>query len=326
MPPLIRTLPDLPLDLVGDVHGELGALEALLAHLEQSGRGEERHLVFVGDLVDRGPDSLGVLRLVQELVAAGTASCLIGNHELNLLLGKSRSGNEWFYGELQTMPKSGEILPQVLANHEDRAEVLLFLQRLPLALESPALRVVHACWHEPALAMLRDPSMVSSGVVELFYQMESVITRQQIGVGEPPSGMAANLARQNDNPVTALTSGLERKTAEAFHAGGRLRHVERVPWWENYQAEVPVVFGHFWRSLDPSRPAVRNGPYLFADHDFHDALGPKRNAYCVDYSVGYRHIGRAAGTMADRPTALMALRWPERELIDDDGNRWPIRH
>jgi len=326
MHPLVHALPPGPLDIIGDVHGEIGALASLLRHLETAAGAEARHLVFVGDLVDRGPDSLAVLRRVRELVLSGRASCLIGNHELNLLLGKERSGNEWFYGKTQALQDGSGILPQVLADDAVREEVLLFLQRLPLALEGPQLRVVHACWHPPAVARLREPAQAGVGLVELFYGSESAITRGMLEAGRNPAGMAADLARQNDNPVTALTSGLERETATPFRAGGRLRHVERVPWWEQYQEETPVVFGHFWRALDPARRAVRNGPYLFGDHDFHDALGPRRNAYCIDYSVGYRHIGRAAGTLDERPTALMALRWPERELRDDAGNCWPIRH
>jgi protein phosphatase len=46
---------------------------------------EGRRAVFVGDLVDRGPDSPGVLRLVMDMVAAGAALCVQGNHEARLL-------------------------------------------------------------------------------------------------------------------------------------------------------------------------------------------------------------------------------------------------
>lgn len=44
-----------------------------------------RRAVFVGDLVDRGPDSPGVLRLVMGMVAAGSALCVPGNHENKLV-------------------------------------------------------------------------------------------------------------------------------------------------------------------------------------------------------------------------------------------------
>ncbi|MFI6507606.1 polynucleotide kinase-phosphatase [Streptosporangium sp. NPDC050855] len=81
-----------PFDIVGDVHGCRSELETLLRALgweiEPGGTGavhpEGRTAVFVGDLVDRGPDSPGVLRLVMGMVAAGTALCVSGNHEQKL--------------------------------------------------------------------------------------------------------------------------------------------------------------------------------------------------------------------------------------------------
>ena len=59
---LVEKLPDGPLDIVGDVHGELDALKQLLKVMGYSDAGEHpegRKLVFVGDLTDRGPDSPG---------------------------------------------------------------------------------------------------------------------------------------------------------------------------------------------------------------------------------------------------------------------------
>ncbi|MCZ2525537.1 polynucleotide kinase-phosphatase [Streptomyces sp. HB2AG] len=82
-----------PFDVVGDVHGCRSELETLLGRLgyavERDGDGRAvgarhpagRTAVFVGDLVDRGPDSPGVLRLVMGMVEAGTALCVPGNHE-----------------------------------------------------------------------------------------------------------------------------------------------------------------------------------------------------------------------------------------------------
>ncbi|MDP9841179.1 polynucleotide kinase-phosphatase [Streptosporangium lutulentum] len=81
-----------PFDIIGDVHGCRSELETLLRTLgwriAPGGTGathpEGRTAVFVGDLVDRGPDSPGVLRLVMGMVAAGTALCVSGNHEQKL--------------------------------------------------------------------------------------------------------------------------------------------------------------------------------------------------------------------------------------------------
>jgi polynucleotide kinase-phosphatase len=85
-----------PFDLIGDVHGCRSELESLLGALGwtiERVRGqavgaahpEGRTAVFVGDLVDRGPDSPGVLRLVMGMVAAGNALCVSGNHEQKLV-------------------------------------------------------------------------------------------------------------------------------------------------------------------------------------------------------------------------------------------------
>ncbi|GAA0605477.1 polynucleotide kinase-phosphatase [Kutzneria viridogrisea] len=86
-----------PFDVIGDVHGCRAELEQLLAELgylvERDAEGRPvgaahprgRRALFVGDLVDRGPDTPGVLRLVMGMVAAGTAMCVCGNHEQKLV-------------------------------------------------------------------------------------------------------------------------------------------------------------------------------------------------------------------------------------------------
>lgn len=79
-----------PFDIIGDVHGCRTELDALLTELgydvagDTAAHPEGRTAVFVGDLVDRGPDSPGVLRLVMNMVEAGTALCVPGNHEQKL--------------------------------------------------------------------------------------------------------------------------------------------------------------------------------------------------------------------------------------------------
>ncbi|MFD9038179.1 polynucleotide kinase-phosphatase [Streptomyces bottropensis] len=72
-----------PFDIVGDIHGCASELEALLGKLGyvDGVHPEGRTAVFVGDLVDRGPDSPGVLRRVMSMVGSGNALCVPGNHE-----------------------------------------------------------------------------------------------------------------------------------------------------------------------------------------------------------------------------------------------------
>ncbi|EFF93660.1 protein serine-threonine phosphatase [Streptomyces sp. e14] len=72
-----------PFDIIGDIHGCSAELEALLGKLGyvDGVHPEGRTAVFVGDLVDRGPDSPGVLRRVMAMVTSGHALCVPGNHE-----------------------------------------------------------------------------------------------------------------------------------------------------------------------------------------------------------------------------------------------------
>ncbi|MGW1524361.1 polynucleotide kinase-phosphatase [Streptomyces sp. NPDC001588] len=72
-----------PFDIIGDVHGCSSELEALLGKLGyvDGAHPQGRTAVFLGDLVDRGPDSPGVLRRVMSMVASGNALCVPGNHE-----------------------------------------------------------------------------------------------------------------------------------------------------------------------------------------------------------------------------------------------------
>jgi protein phosphatase len=81
-----------PFDIIGDVHGcfdELVELIGKLGYMEQTGGAwkhpESRKLLFVGDLVDRGPRIPDVVRLVLESVNAGTALCVPGNHDMKFM-------------------------------------------------------------------------------------------------------------------------------------------------------------------------------------------------------------------------------------------------
>src|SRR5215469_6716283 len=81
-----------PFDIIGDVHGCIDELCALLGRLgyTRSDSGEYSHplgrrTVFVGDLVDRGPSSVAVLDLVLAMHAAWRALLVLGNHDARFL-------------------------------------------------------------------------------------------------------------------------------------------------------------------------------------------------------------------------------------------------
>ncbi|MFJ3927522.1 polynucleotide kinase-phosphatase [Streptomyces sp. NPDC090022] len=99
-----------PFDIVGDVHGCSSELETLLAKLGyvDGVHPDGRTAVFVGDLVDRGPDSPGVLRRVMGMVASGNALCVPGNHENKL--GRYLNGRnvQHTHGLAETIEQLGE--------------------------------------------------------------------------------------------------------------------------------------------------------------------------------------------------------------------------
>jgi polynucleotide kinase-phosphatase len=80
-----------PLDIIGDIHGCYDELVTLLGKLgyvnnaETWAHPEGRKAVFAGDLVDRGPKTPEVLKLVMAMTAAGTAYCVPGNHDVKLM-------------------------------------------------------------------------------------------------------------------------------------------------------------------------------------------------------------------------------------------------
>jgi len=85
---------------------------------------EQRKLIFVGDLCDRGQDSVAVIKRVKQLVDEGYAQCVMSNHELNLLTYTLREGNGWFFGS----PHQDDLKPfdSIQASIKDRQWILDF--------------------------------------------------------------------------------------------------------------------------------------------------------------------------------------------------------
>ncbi len=143
-----------PFDIIGDVHGCASELVDLLARLSYrvsishraAGAHVEvecppgRRVVFVGDLVDRGPRSPDVLRIAMAMVAAGQAFCVPGNHDAKFL--------RWLQGR-NVKPTHGldTTIAQMAAEPPAfHAAVKGFLENLPvhLWLDGGALAVAHA--------------------------------------------------------------------------------------------------------------------------------------------------------------------------------------
>jgi len=130
---------------VGDVQGCRTELERLLEAVRFDPAGDE--LQPVGDLVNRGPDSAGVLRLCRSLGAGG----VLGNHDLHLL--RTAAG--------MREPGRRDTIQDVLAA-DDRDELLAWLRERPFARAWPDVWLVHAAlhprWDDPVAALAgEDP-------------------------------------------------------------------------------------------------------------------------------------------------------------------------
>jgi protein phosphatase len=152
-----------PFDIVGDVHGCYEELIELLHHLkwritpipgQPEGAcdaepplqdGVPRKLIFLGDLVDRGPKTPAVLRLVMDLVQSGKALCVPGNHDIKLMRALSGKNVQIKHGLAQSLEQLGR------ESDEFRQAVVQFIDGLVshYVLDGGRLVVAHAGMKEP---------------------------------------------------------------------------------------------------------------------------------------------------------------------------------
>jgi hypothetical protein len=343
---LIQPLPNGPLDIVGDIHGEYGALLSLLGHLGYDVQGthpQGRSLVFVGDFCDRGPNSPAVLGLVASLVRSGRAAAILGNHEINLLREDAKDGSGWFFDE-RLQRDHDKYAPFDRPTEQQRQDILNFLSTLPIGLERPDLRVIHAAWQDQPVEAARQLPL---GSVRQAYDRWEQVAREQAIKTQLHQRMAQELeqwthgledhqheppfleahaefeaSKQMLNPLKVLTSGVELRGGVPFFSGGKWRFAERMPWWDTYAQLTPVVVGHYWRRVRQiDRKAVGKGDVdLFENIHPFDWHGQLDNVFCVDFSAGGRWLERKSGAVVGHDFKLAALRWPEKVLQFDDGH------
>ncbi|MEO7190248.1 MAG: metallophosphoesterase [Vicinamibacterales bacterium] len=121
-----------PFDIIGDIHGcasEVADLLALLGYTQNRagvwGSTSGRTAVFIGDLVDRGPQNVDAVRLVMSMVQAGHGFCVPGNHDLQLTAYLSGAPVPIVYGLDVTLREMDRESP------ESRSEIQGFFERLP---------------------------------------------------------------------------------------------------------------------------------------------------------------------------------------------------
>ena len=113
---------------VGDVQGCAPSLKALVKKLPK-----KSNLIFLGDLVNRGPDSLGALRQLKSLQESGRAECILGNHDLHLLAIDAGLRNTKGLDTVDAILKA-----------PDRKELINWIRKRPMALSNGKVLTVHA--------------------------------------------------------------------------------------------------------------------------------------------------------------------------------------
>jgi hypothetical protein len=294
-------------DIVGDIHGHAEPLRRLLANLgyaENDGvyRHVDRTMLFVGDFIDRGPEQREVLRIARGMCDAGAAQAVLGNHEFNAIGWATANGSGGFRREHspQNSAQHARFIAAYGDGSVDHDDAIRWFRTLPVWIELPGLRVVHACWHEASRTALKP-----------YLDAQARFTEQ--GLHESfLRGSAAHAA------VEIFLKGPEQVLPSGIHfldKDGHRRDEVRLRWWDNsattfrtaalgldgreqelpdiqlptdfsYSATTPVFFGHYW---------LKDYPRLTAS-----------NAACLDFSV-------AKGGF------LTAYRWSgETRLMDEN--------
>ena len=223
----------MPTYAIGDVQGCYASLLALLSQINFVT--ERDHLIFLGDLVNRGPSSLEVLRFIQGLGEAATS--VLGNHDLHLL-GRA---------EGLRPAKHGDTLDGVLTA-PDRDGILRWLTTLPLLLRRGSRLFVHA-----GLLPAWTPEAAADEARRLEGLLRSSVTRTSL-LAKGAGGKA----------LKALT------TIRMCSLGGQLSDFKGapsaapagcIPWFEHpgrRSQGTMVVFGH-WSGLGVARGSDYSG-------------------------------------------------------------------
>ncbi|NLO22759.1 MAG: metallophosphoesterase [Fibrobacter sp.] len=275
------------IDFIGDIHGHLDRLEALLQKLgyeKTSGvyRHPSRKALFLGDYVDRGPQVREVLFLVRSMVEAGAARALLGNHEFNLLAFWTFKPTGYLRKHtINKILMHAETLRSFQNKESEFADALKWLLGLPIYIEEPEFRAQHAGFDASLLEVLKKESVNA-------VQNEEILCRM-ISKEDP---LFKPIECFLKGPEMILPKGLSYRDSE-----GVIRYRSRIRWWENpkektakslllmkntdfedfevpkdiqkadyyKETEKPVFFGHYW---------LEGLPQVL-----------KHNVCCLDYSV-----------------------------------------
>ncbi len=307
-------------DIIGDVHGCADKLSTLLkklgyAHSDGAYRHPvQRQVIFVGDLIDRGPFQLESVAIPRAMVEHGTAQMVIGNHEFNAAAFATRNADDSDWCRPHTDKNHGQhdaFIKAVGFGSVTHRSILDWFMSLPLWLDLGGVRVVHACWHEESIEHLRmqvgahgglTDELVRNGTTKgtaAYDAIETVLKGPEVGLD------GYWYTDKDDNKRT-------KGRAEWWNTGATtLRDIVRLhPSWpifdpngERVEKLPPTPLTDIAGSVPPypaDAPPVLFGHYWFTDND------PKPSTpttACVDFS-------------AVMGGDLVAYRWDGEQTLD----------
>ena len=240
-------------NIIGDIHGHAQELKKLLKSLgylenENGFHHPMNHqTLFVGDLINRGPDSPLVLEIVEKMVLNKQAKAVLGNHEFRMIQ--------------QNLLDPDAIDSRIV-------QFVPWIQSLPLFLDLPELRVVHAAWHIPSIEILKSKTADDKSFIKSTLEKNSTLHKavgavlQGIKIPVPPElryfdrfGIRRKKARVRwweknklkfcGKDFLPCNKELEKKS---FDAQAELSTVDYP------RSQKPVFFGHY--CLPISEPKI----------------------------------------------------------------------
>jgi len=268
-------------DLIGDVHGCANTLENLLkkmgyVHVDGCYRHPERKVIFVGDIVDRGPRIREALHIVKNMVDAGEAEIVLGNHEYNAMAYCTRGRDAKDHLFLREHNARNhrlirETLEQFERYPEEWQSFLSWFHTIPLFLDKGHFRVVHACWDHHAIEHFKTLSADHCLSMDMLYEsaregtfLEKMVDRLTRGTslklpdGETiisRDGYVRSMFRTkfwNEQPKTYSDVVFQPDPLPDHLVGRRLSEAELDQLMYYNREQVPVFVGHYWMSGLPT--------------------------------------------------------------------------
>lgn len=281
-------------DVIGDVHGQAERLESLLRKMGYQERGgawrhPERTVVFVGDLIDRGAHQVRTLRLVRNMIDAGSARATMGNHEFNAIAWatpdpandshhlRPRHGDKGAKNRRQHQA----FLADVGEDTQEHREWIAWMAELPVWIEEPEFRVVHACWsptHVEALRpYLREGNRLTMDAVE-----------QASRKGHSAHSAVETLLKGEE---VCLPDGVAFEDKDGNH-----RREIRTKWWDPSLTTYRAACLGLDPNLVPDQEIAGRTPIPTPDrptfvghywlHPESELMPRSSRVACVDYSAG----------------------------------------